>query len=48
MREVVKKVWNQLGLLEAAYQDAKAMKLTDQQSIEEELGLIYAQIKKIK
>lgn len=48
MREVAKKVWNQLGLLEAAYGEAKVMKLTGEQNIDEELGLMDTQIKKMK
>lgn len=48
MREVVKLVWNQLGLLEAAYGEAKLIKLRGEQNIDEELGLMDTQIKKIK
>lgn len=48
MRTVVKRVWNQLGLLEAALVDAKAMTLEEGKSIDEEVTLIETQIAKIK
>ena len=48
MRLVVKRVWNQLGQLEAALTDAKAMTLAEGQSISQEITLIETQVAKLK
>ena len=40
MRQTVERVWNNIGLLEAALHDAKAMSLPEGQNVDEEISLI--------
>ena len=48
MRQVVKRIWNNLAQLEAALADAKAMTLPEGLSVTEEVDLIEAQVSKLK